>query len=102
MCQDAFTAVPRGRAGSNTDCLSVNQYRWINIWMAILGYFLDPLPAFFEVTHVLSELVTEIFPIDDANVLFYFAFSPRYRYKTPRAAHIKSARDLSCCHFQPG
>ncbi|PRD15658.1 hypothetical protein CQW29_08840 [Pantoea coffeiphila] len=27
--------------------LEVNQYRWINIWMAILGYTLSGLPAFF-------------------------------------------------------
>ena len=60
--------------------------------MAILGEFLTPLPVFFDAVHVLSEMVTEIFPMDTENVIFYFAFSPRCRYKTPRAAYIKSAR----------
>lgn len=28
--------------------LAVNQYGWINIWTAILGYSLSGLPAFFQ------------------------------------------------------
>nr|WP_270829261.1 hypothetical protein [Escherichia fergusonii] len=32
----------------NTGSLSVNQYGWINIWMAILGYFFTQFPVFFE------------------------------------------------------
>ncbi|AVR01224.1 hypothetical protein A8H26_00035 [Pluralibacter gergoviae] len=28
--------------------LSVNRYRWINIWMAILGQLRDQTPVFFD------------------------------------------------------
>ena len=34
-------------AGSDTSSLSVNQYRWINFWMAILGQNFIAFPAFF-------------------------------------------------------
>jgi len=31
-----------------TSSLSVNWYRWINIWTAILGHIFISLPAFFD------------------------------------------------------
>jgi hypothetical protein len=31
-----------------TRSLSVNQYRWINIWMAILGDLFIGMPVFFD------------------------------------------------------
>jgi hypothetical protein len=40
--------ITQSRAGSDTSSLSVNQYRRINFWTAILGQFLSPFPAFFD------------------------------------------------------
>ncbi|RWS59544.1 hypothetical protein DN586_00870 [Enterobacter cloacae] len=28
--------------------MSVNQYRWINIWTSILGHFFTRFPVFFD------------------------------------------------------
>lgn len=39
-------------AGSDTSSLSVNQYRRINFWMAILGQILIPFPAFFDADRI--------------------------------------------------
>ncbi|PDO71107.1 hypothetical protein CPZ29_26710 [Klebsiella oxytoca] len=75
-------------AGSDTSSLSVNQYRWINFWTAILGQFWTPFPAFFDIRRIYRKRAVAIFP-DNARqrAYFYFAFYPAYRYKTPRAAH---------------
>ncbi len=42
-------------AGSDTSSLSVNQYRRINFWMAILGQFLSPFPAFFDIGRIYGK-----------------------------------------------
>ena len=42
-------------AGSDTSSLSVNQYRRINFWMAILGRILIPFPAFFDAGRIVEK-----------------------------------------------
>ncbi|QHO89149.1 hypothetical protein CHQ91_26760 [Klebsiella michiganensis] len=75
-------------AGSDTSSLSVNQYRWINFWTAILGQFLTPFPAFFDIRRIYRKKAVAIFPDNPRQrAYFYFAFYPASRYKTPRAAH---------------
>ncbi|RII71922.1 DUF2684 family protein [Serratia odorifera] len=44
MARDASCNAPLAKPLSS---LSVNQYRWINIWTSILGYALAGLPVFF-------------------------------------------------------
>ena len=44
-----------------TGSLSVNRYRWINIWTAILGHIFTSLPVFFEIARILLQWLTENF-----------------------------------------
>ncbi|MCS5881704.1 hypothetical protein LNP17_26165 [Klebsiella variicola subsp. variicola] len=67
---------------------SVNQYRRINFWMAILGQFLSPFPAFFDGGRIYGKTRLANFPDNRANAhIFILLFYPASRYKTPRAAH---------------
>jgi len=54
-----------------TGSLSVNRYRWINIWMAILGYFFTSLPVFFDWAPILLLNEMEIFPDSVGNAHIY-------------------------------
>ncbi|MDW3776397.1 hypothetical protein QWU01_06170 [Kluyvera cryocrescens] len=56
---------------SVTGSLSVNQYRWINIWTAILGHIFTSLPVFFEMALILLFNGMEIFPDTVVNVHIY-------------------------------
>ncbi|MDI3361929.1 hypothetical protein QQF21_03375 [Lelliottia sp. V89_10] len=47
---------------NNTGSLSVNQYRWINIWTAILGHFFARFPVFFDPALIVLKSQVEIFP----------------------------------------
>ena len=51
--------------------MSVNQYRWINIWTAILGHIFIPLPVFFEMPLILLLNGMEIFPDTVVNAHIY-------------------------------
>ncbi|KTH68082.1 hypothetical protein ASV19_20915 [Enterobacter cloacae subsp. cloacae] len=84
--------------------MSVNQYRWINIWMAILGHFFARFPVFFD--DALTELnsLLEIFPDAPGNPRIYLLlFTPVLGIK--RGARLipkKRSMNSSCRHFQPG
>ena len=54
-----------------TGSLSVNRYRWINIWTAILGHIFIPLPVFFEMPLILLLNGMEIFPDTVVNAHIY-------------------------------
>ena len=86
-----------------TGSLSVNQYRWINIWTAILGHIFTSLPVFFEMALILLFNRMEIFPDTVVNVHIYILLFRRLIGIKRRARLIqKSTRHFSCCHFQPG
>ncbi|TCD26125.1 DUF2684 family protein [Lelliottia amnigena] len=53
---------------NDTGSLSVNQYRWINIWTSILGHFLAQIPAFFDIARITLKSLLEIFPGRAGNV----------------------------------
>ncbi|QBY31215.1 DUF2684 family protein [Citrobacter rodentium] len=56
---------------SDTGSLSVNQYGWINIWMAILGHFFTRFPAFFETARIELQTQGKIFTDNDGNLRIY-------------------------------
>ncbi len=62
---------------SVTGSLSVNRYRWINIWMAILGHIFTSLPVFFEMPLILLLNGMEIFPDTVVNVHIYILLFSR-------------------------
>ena len=80
-------------AGSDTSSLSVNQYRWINIWMAILGQILIPFPAFFDAGRIDEKKRVAIFPAIRGNSpIFILHFSRLIGIKR-RARLIKKAHE---------
>ncbi|OHY45209.1 DUF2684 family protein [Enterobacter roggenkampii] len=57
--------------------MSVNQYRWINIWMAILGHFFTRFPVFFDSSLTQLKLVLAKIPDGAGNTrIFVLLFSP--------------------------
>ena len=86
-----------------TGSLSVNRYRWINIWTAILGHIFTSLPVFFEIARILLQLRLEIFP-DTGGKLHIYILHFRWVIGIKRRARLiqKSTHHFSCCHFQPG
>lgn len=76
-------------AGSDTSSLSVNQYRWINFWMAILGQNFIAFPHFFDITRINGKSVVEIFPDNPGKArIFILHFTPLLGIKR-RARLIK-------------
>jgi hypothetical protein len=67
----------QSRAGSDTSSLSVNQYRRINFWTAILGQILSPFPAFFDGGRIYEKRLA-IFLTTAATRTFLFCFLPRF------------------------
>lgn len=62
---------------NDTGSLSVNLYRWINIWTAILGQFLSLFPAFFEIRRILEFALAANFTYIVAGAAFLFCiFTP--------------------------
>ncbi|HAZ78179.1 MAG TPA: hypothetical protein DCX28_17470 [Enterobacteriaceae bacterium] len=59
---------------SDTGSLRVNRYGWINIWTAILGHFLTPFPAFFDIHRTMSENDAVTFSAHAAKGAFLFCF----------------------------
>ncbi|POU04101.1 hypothetical protein C3369_01720 [Escherichia sp. ESNIH1] len=60
-----------------TGGLRVNRYGWINIWTAILGHFLTPFPAFFDIHRTMSEIQDVTFSTCTAKRAFLFCFLTR-------------------------
>ena len=56
---------------TDTGSLSVNRYRWINIWTAILGQFFARFPAFFDYGRIVPKMYLEIFPDGAGNARIY-------------------------------
>jgi hypothetical protein len=57
--------------------MSVNQYRWINIWTAILGHFFARFPVFFDSSLTALKWRLEIFPdAAGSSRIFVLLFSP--------------------------
>ena len=80
-------------AGSDTSSLSVNQYRRINFWMAILGQFLSPVPAFFDGGRMYGKTRLANFPDNRANAhIFILLFTLLLGIKR-RARLIKKAHE---------
>lgn len=80
-------------AGSDTSSLSVNQYRRINFWMAILGQILIPFPAFFDVLRICEKRQVAIFPANHRHAhIFILLFTPLLGIKR-RARLIKKAHE---------
>ena len=87
-------------AGSDTSSLSVNQYRWINFWMAILGQFLSPFPAFFDGGRIYGKTRLANFPDNRANAhIFILHFTPllgiKRRARLIKKAHEAPSRDAT-------
>ncbi|MDM4205738.1 hypothetical protein [Klebsiella spallanzanii] len=82
-------------AGSDTSSLSVNQYRWINFWTAILGQFLTPFPAFFDIRRIYGKRRWQFFLTTPGKAhIFILLFTPLIGIKR-RARLIKKAHELS-------
>lgn len=80
-------------AGSDTSSLSVNQYRWINFWTAILGQNFVAFPHFFDITRINGKSAVEIFPDNPGKArIFILHFSPLLGIKR-RARLIKKAHE---------
>lgn len=80
-------------AGSDTSSLSVNQYRWINFWMAILGQNFIAFPHFFDIARINGKSVVEIFPDNSGKTrIFILHFTPLLGIKR-RARLIKKAHE---------
>ena len=80
-----------------TGSLSVNQYRWINIWTAILGQILSPFPAFFDGGRIYRKTRLANFPDNRANLhIFILLFTPLLGIKR-RARLIKKAHGAWPC-----
>ncbi|RAU38430.1 DUF2684 domain-containing protein [Enterobacter sp. RIT418] len=78
---------------NDTGSLSVNQYRWINIWTAILGHFLDRFPVFFDSALTVLKPMLEIFPDAAGNTrIFILLFSGLLGIKRGARLLKKSAR----------
>ncbi|HBX9980392.1 TPA: DUF2684 family protein [Klebsiella variicola] len=77
--------------------MSVNQYRRINFWMAILGQFLSPFPAFFDGGRIYGKTRLANFPDNHANAhIFILLFTLLLGIK--RCARlIKKAHGASPC-----
>ncbi|AYZ30242.1 DUF2684 family protein [Serratia sp. FDAARGOS_506] len=58
MARDASCNAPQAKPLSS---LSVNQYRWINIWTSILGQGLARLPVIFCAFALLRKRIGAIF-----------------------------------------
>ncbi|RRE68652.1 DUF2684 family protein [Klebsiella pneumoniae] len=57
--------------------MSVNQYRRINFWTAILGQILSPFPAFFDGGRIYGKTRLAKFPDNRANRhIFILLFTP--------------------------
>lgn len=65
-------------AGSDTSSLSVNQYRWINFWMAILGQNFIAFPHFFDITRINGKAWWKFFLTTPARRVFLFCILPRF------------------------
>ncbi|WEF28864.1 hypothetical protein PYR66_03765 [Klebsiella aerogenes] len=80
-------------AGSDTSSLSVNQYRWINFWTAILGQNFIAFPHFFDVTRINGKIGVEIFPDNPGKGrIFILHFTPLLGIKRRARLIKKSAR----------
>lgn len=85
----------QGLQVDDTGSLSVNQYGWINIWMAILGHFFTRFPVFFESTPVALKTRLEIFQDTAGNVRIYaLHFSPLVGIKRGARLILKSTRRI--------
>lgn len=87
-------------AGSDTSSLSVNQYRWINFWMAILGQNFIAFPHFFDITRINGKSVVEIFPDNPGKArIFILHFTPllgiKRRARLIKKAHEAPSRDAT-------
>lgn len=87
-------------AGSDTSSLSVNQYRRINFWMAILGQFLSPFPAFFDGGRIYGKTRLANFPDNRANahifiLLFTLLLGIKRRARLIKTAHEHLLRDAT-------
>ena len=72
--------------------MSVNQYRWINIWMAILGHLFIPFPAIFVGRNSSETEEMAIIPdIRVKNAIFILHLPPvvgiKRRARLPRFAN---------------
>jgi hypothetical protein len=80
-------------AGSDTSSLSVNQYRWINFWTAILGQNFIAFPHFFDVARINGKSGVEIFPDNPGKRrIFILHFTPLLGIKRRARLIKKSAR----------
>ena len=87
-------------AGSDTSSLSVNQYRWINFWMAILGQNFIAFPHFFDIARINGKSVVEIFPDNPGKArIFILHFTPllgiKRRARLIKKAHEAPSRDAT-------
>ncbi len=87
-------------AGSDTSSLSVNQYRWINFWMAILGQNFIAFPHFFDITRINGKSVVKIFPDNPGKArIFILHFTPllgiKRRARLIKKAHEAPSRDAT-------
>ncbi|AWA32324.1 TPA: DUF2684 family protein [Klebsiella pneumoniae] len=77
--------------------MSVNQYRRINFWTAILGQILSPFPAFFDGGRIYGKTRLAKFPDNRANRhIFILLFTPLLGIKR-RARLIKKAHGAWSC-----
>ncbi|NTZ38360.1 hypothetical protein CA284_17540 [Enterobacter mori] len=60
----------------DTGSLSVNQYRWINIWTSILGHFFTRFPVFFDLPLTVLKTKLEIFPDGTGNPRIFVLHFP--------------------------
>ena len=85
---------------TDTGSLSVNRYRWINIWTAILGHIFTSLPVFFEIARILLQWLTEIFPDTAGNARIYilhfrWVIGIKRRARLIKTAHEHLPRDAT-------
>ncbi|PCR23396.1 hypothetical protein CQA77_16990 [Klebsiella pneumoniae] len=67
--------------------MSVNQYRRINFWTAILGQILSPFPAFFDDGRIYGKTRLAKFPDNRANRhIFILLFTPLLGIKRARGS----------------
>ena len=78
MARDASCNAPQAKPLSS---LSVNQYRWINIWTSILGQGLARLPVIFALSLFCANGLAPFSSLETVFGEFSFCFSPAYRYK---------------------
>ncbi|PVD40115.1 hypothetical protein C5188_23860 [Serratia liquefaciens] len=73
MARDASCNAPQAKPLSS---LSVNQYRWINIWTSILGQALAGLPVFFALSLFCAKLPAPFSSLETVSDKFSFCIFP--------------------------